>query len=48
MIAILGIIVVNFMGVGESVRTKIICVFYFLLFVWYVAIMSDLYITFKN
>lgn len=48
MIAVLVLIVVNFMGISESIRTKIVAGFYFLLFVWYVAIMSDLYITFKN
>ena len=48
MIAVLVLIAVNFMGIAESIRTKIVAGFYFLLFVWYVAIMSDLYITFKN
>ena len=48
MVAILVMIGVNFLGVAESIRSKVCLALYFLMFMWYVGIMSDLYITFKN
>jgi amino acid transporter len=48
MVTILILIAANYMGTAEGVRSKLYLVFYFILFVWYTAIMSDLYITYKS
>lgn len=48
MLAIIGVIVVNFIGLSEPIRTKSYLAFYCIMFAWYVGIMSDLYITTRN
>jgi hypothetical protein len=48
MAAIIGLIVVNVIGVSESLRSKIHLVLYLIIFAWYMGIIIDLYVTFKN
>ncbi len=47
MAVILGLILVNIIGVSEANKSKVYLVLYIIMFMWYVGIMSDLYITFK-
>jgi len=48
MVAILGMIGLNFFGISDSLMSKMYLVLYFIMFMWYVGIMSDFYITYKD
>ena len=49
MTVIITLILLNLMSsISESTRTKVYLMYYFILFMWYMGIMIDFYITWKN
>jgi hypothetical protein len=48
MMATIGIMVVQFFNISETLKTKAFLALYAVYFMWYVGIMSDFYITWKG